>query len=157
MDLTRLQDAYALRDRVLYGHELRRIRLAYGYTLRELAGVVGYRHTVVSQWERGERRPRASTHAEILEALALGSPYQTAMATLIGRAYRLGYDHDVGILLRRARLDHGYTIAECSRALGVSHDTWATWEASRHVPRLPLLRAAIAWVEHGRRNIRREG
>ena len=37
----------------------------------------------------------------VLGALALGSPYQAAMATLIGRAYRLGYDHDVGVLLRR--------------------------------------------------------
>ena len=64
MDLTRLQDAYRLRDRVLYGHELRRIRLAYGYTLRELAARVGYRHTVVSQWERGE----------LAQGVAVGQP-----------------------------------------------------------------------------------
>jgi transcriptional regulator with XRE-family HTH domain len=63
---------------VLFGHNLKKRRLAKGLSLREFAAIADVDHAMIDRYERGVTNPSLTTIAKLAEALEI-EPYELIM------------------------------------------------------------------------------
>jgi transcriptional regulator with XRE-family HTH domain len=56
---------------VLFGHNLKKRRLAKGLSLREFAAIADIDHAMIDRYERGVTNPSLTTIAKLAEALEI--------------------------------------------------------------------------------------
>ena len=105
------------------------IRKKFGLAQDELAELLDVAPGTVSQWERGETKPRDRSKARIITLREMG---KEKVDRILGRE---DAEHEWdGNRLRQIREQQGFTQAEMADVLDVSPNTVSGWESGRIQP-----------------------